>query len=244
MKRLHDFSYILCLCILAIAWVPAFADEVVRCSVKDTGKHGYNIRILKGIIEEELSAVPNYSSQQKADYLLAKTTAIARKLLQKGFCPEAYGMPEFNEMYPVSFTYFPVWEGERQQIPVTFLIYAWPAQRVALRYNPHSAWNCLYATPIHSHPIPCSLAVIQGSVVQTTFRTIEVGSTRVRPVVSRTLLVGEGEADDLKETFIHQIYSNDTYLDVSLTLHAYQLPTAAQVMNCFRVNSDSCTYFQ
>ncbi len=194
-------------------------------SIVDVQKHESNQKILEKILKEELATQRSAISAEK--YLLLKVHEIAKKLVENGFSADAYSTSQ-----EIEYDAFPLWEGKT--IPATFFVYVWPSQEAALQLNPNRG---AYGTTIHSHPIPCALAVLDGSLIQQNFEKVEANLARA--IGEETFNQFEGPIDDLKEPFIHRIYSKAS---PALSLHIYGLPTAEKVYKCFEENYLSHTF--
>lgn len=160
---------------------------------------------------------------------------IANTLLEKGFQIDAYDVPEGVQDSILSFYSFPLWEGN--SIPLTFFVYVWPSEQLALQYN---ASQNRYGSVIHSHPIPCAFTVLHGILTQNSY---ELASEKaVRFICEERFQVGTGDIDDLQKIFIHKLYNRDS--KYCLSLHAYGLSSAEKVRECFDETRAACTYEQ
>jgi hypothetical protein len=198
-------------------------------SINDVAKHECNREILSSILEKELACCTLESPISQANFLSARICEIAQQLLKEGFLVEAYGV---NESSPRSFGYFVLWEGEKNRneaIPLTFFVYVWPLGEAC-------------ATSIHSHPISCAFAVLHGVCVEKIFEPVE--NKRVRCINLKKFQIGQGEIDDSKEGFIHQLYGENSPSNLCISLHAYGLHSENQVMDCFRSTFQECTYHE
>lgn len=230
--------YILALIILFFCQCATSCAGVSYCYVVDDAKHEYNRKLLHAIVEQELSALgPKKTAVDKAKYLSARISRIADKLLKKGFAADAYGIPPLEKNEAISFNYFGLWEGEAKSIPITFLVYVWPSEELALKYNAEDAY---YASDIHSHPISCAFAVLDGVLHQKSYELVE--KRTVRLANEEVFKKCEGSVDDLNKPFIHQMYSKGTGAKPSLSLHAYGLSTVEKVMQSFEENSVMHSY--
>lgn len=223
--------------------------DVKYCYIRDTVKHEFNQKLLKDILDKELATLSNMTFVDQANYLSARITKIANTLLKQGFSADAYGIPNFDQKSVISFNYFVLWEGEKKtkgSIPLTFFVYIWPSEEVALKHNSTNPFNCRYSSMIHSHPIPCSFAVLQGTLTQKNYERIGSAPKAkiVRFIDEEIFREGEGDVDDLIKPFIHQLCNRDPDSKICLSLHAYGLPSAEKVMQCFRETLPVCTYNQ
>lgn len=218
--------------------------EVRYCDIKDPIKHQTNQKIFKTIIDEELASQTDRRPAKIADYLCTRITNIAQKLLESGFQPDAYDLPKLDNTAVVAFDRHVLWEGEGNAIPLTFFVYAWPPEEYALQYNVNHPENSRYKTSIHSHSIPCALAVLQGTFVQNSFERVSANpkDRSVRLLEKKNLQVGDGEVDILTKPFIHQLYGKGLSSSPCLSLHAYGLPTEEKVMECFKNTYLESTY--
>lgn len=218
-------------------------SEVKQCYIKDYAKHQHNQQILSSILKKEMSGLNN-TPKEKADYLSKKIREIGLKLLKNGFHTDAYAIPQVNPNTMMAFNCFPLWEGERnnqEEIPLTFFVYVWPSEKIALRYNSNHPNNHFYGSNIHSHPIPCALAVLEGSLVQKSFERIKSSEKIVRLIQEEIFSKGQGDVDDLQKPFIHQLYNKGPN-PITLSLHAYGLSSEQKVMDCFDETFSDCSY--
>lgn len=238
-----------CFLFIFLVQVPAtlVGFNVKHCNIKDAAKHEYNQKLLRTLIEKELAAQDeSMTPVDQAHYLSAKIKKIAHSLLEHGFSTDAYGIPDFDQNSMISFYAFSLWEGEHNRtgpIPVTFFIYIWPSEKLALKYNSSNPLNRYYASSIHSHPIPCSFAVLQGTLTQNNYECVKSHPTKIARFVDEEIFKeGQGDIDDLTKPFIHQLYNKDPDSTVCLSLHAYGLSSEDKVMKCFRETRSNCTY--
>lgn len=205
--------------------------EINSCYVKDSGKHQRNKEMLASIIQEELSNL-NLTSDEKSRYLSNRIHQIAQKLICRGFHREAYQVPQINQYQAASFNCFALWEGASQTVdavPLTFFVYIWPSEKSSQFYHGR---HDSHKSNIHSHPISCALSVLYGSLTQRRFCCIDPQSKVVRMLRTDIFKMGQGDIDDLKQPFIHQL-CNKGNEPMALSLHAYGLASEEQVMNCF-----------
>lgn len=225
----------------------SFLDaDFKNCYIKDRTKHETNQKLLEAILEQELASDPSKDPSCQARNLMARITQIGSALLEHGFATEAYEMPELDCNSIVTFNCFTLWEGDNNpsgSIPLTLFVYVWPSEEVALKYNPRLQ-NHYYGSNIHSHPITCAFTVLQGDLVQNNYQPIpsHPDSQAVQLTCQELFRKGTGDIDDLKQLFIHQLYNQGHCSRVSLSLHAYGLPSKEKVMNCFRETSLQCSY--
>lgn len=221
-----------------------FGLEIKDCYIKDKAHHESNQKILKVILDQELS-LSNGAVIDQASYLSGRITEIAMAMIKKGFSSEAYGIPEIDQNSIVSFNCFVLWEGDKNDsIPLTFFIYIWPSEKFALQYHPSDLVNSRYASIIHSHPIPCAFAVLEGTLIQNNYERLTPHSTdrNIRFINEEIFRIGEGDVDDLKEPFIHKLYNRDSSSKVCISLHAYGLSSEEKVMKCFQETYSNCSY--
>lgn len=190
-----------------------------NCYIADAEKHAANQKLLSAIVAEELA--------HGAD-LSANITRIADTLLKRGFHKEAYAIDQSGIL---SFNCFPLWEGG--SVPLTFFVYVWPSEELALPYR-------YYASTIHSHPITCAFAVLQGTLFQKNY--VIAHEKTVRLIDEEAFSVGAGAVDDLQKPFIHQLYSKGSGATPCLSLHVYGLPSAEKVQQSFRDTAAEHTY--
>lgn len=215
-----------------------FGFGMENCYVVDASKHESNQKLLIAIVKQELASLsPKKTPDEQAKYLGNRINQISDKLLKRGFAAEAYGIPELDENSIVSFNCFSLWEGK--SIPLTFFVYVWPSEELALKYNFADPLNRHYCSDIHSHPIPCAFAVLEGTFYQKNYVRSEGG---VQFIGEEVFQKCEGSIDDLQEPFIHQMYSKGTGTKPALSLHAYGLSSEAKVMQCFDENSSQHSY--
>lgn len=215
--------------------------EVKRCFISDLSKHEANQRILKGILEEEISLLKAKPSINKAHDLAQRISQIAKALSEKGFSIDAYQIPDIDPNSILSFNHFVLWEGEQnsgEPISLTFFVYIWPSEEFAQQYYTDS-WNCYYGTDIHSHPIPCAFASLEGTLIQKTYELIDPAQRTVKLVNEETFKNFQASMDDLDTPFIHRLYSKGNGKALAISLHAYGLPTEKKVLEAFTEKSDS-----
>ena len=230
----------LVLLLLALCNLPSFAEDIKLCYISDLSKHASNQKLLEAILKEELAHIsPEASLNEKSAYLTSRITKIAEKLIQQGFSTAAYGAPVLDKKSTVSFNYFTLWEGGT--IPLTFLVYAWPSEEYALRYNSD---NSYYGSSVHSHPITCAFAVLEGRLFQKNYEQQQFYPIEkvVRFLSEDQFNPCEGAIDDLKNPFIHKLYSKGRGDALTLSLHVYGLPTEEQVMQTFEETTAHHTY--
>jgi hypothetical protein len=222
------------------------ALEIKHCYIKDSAKHESNQKLLKQILDEQLSVWSHMSSSAQAYHLSFRISQIAEKMLKYGFAVDAYEVPEIDQNSAVSFNHFTLWEGENNPgaIPLTFFVYVWPSEEFALKYNPCTTQNCFYASNIHTHPISCAFAVLEGTIIQNNYQPIGAPGEHLVRLVCRDMFQRcEGEVDDAKNPpFIHQLFSKNTPR-MSLSLHAYGLSSGKKVMDCFKKTRSECSYY-
>lgn len=222
--------------------------DVKYCYIRDTAKHEFNQKLLTTILDKELDKLDsNITFIDQANYLSARISKIANTLLKQGFSADAYGVPNFDQNSIISFYCFALWEGEkntRGAIPLTFFVYIWPSEELALKHSPSNPLNCHYRSTIHSHPIPCAFAVLQGILIQKNYECIrsDPRSKIVRLIDEEIFREGEGDVDDLAKHCIHQLYNRNSGSKICLSLHAYGLSSAEKVMECFKETLSDCTY--
>lgn len=220
--------------------------ESRACFVADPIKHAYNQRLLAEILERELAGHGLETSNEQAQHLSLKINTIAAALLKAGFSKDAYAVPALDPNAILSFSAFALWEGEKngyKTIPLTFFCYVWPSEHLALRYQPADRLNNCYASNIHSHPIPCAFAVLHGTLIQNNFEQVLSYPKNMARFLSQDYFnVCEGEVDDLNTQKIHQLYNRGDKSDMSLSLHAYGISSADQVMTIFRSTREMYAY--
>lgn len=219
------------------------AVETRPCYIQDHVKHQKNKELLAAIIKEELYNL-NLNSYEKSRYLSNRIRQIAQKCIDRGLSIEAYQVPEIDFEKAASFKSFVLWEGAEQTIdsvPLTFFIYIWPSEKNILQY--HGLHYRSHKSNIHSHPISCALSVLSGSLTQRRFCCVNPQSRTVQILQTDIFNVGEGDVDDLKEPFIHQLY-NSSDEPMSISLHAYGLSSEEEVRDCFEETFSECSFFQ
>ncbi len=222
--------------------------EMKYCSIRDTVKHEANQKLLEAVLEKELANLDSSMTlADQANYLSTRITKIASTLLKQGFLADAYEIPKSDRNSILSFNCFALWEGERNTkgpIPLTFFVYIWPSEKVALKHNSSNPLNCHYASTIHSHPIPCSFAVLQGALIQKNYECIgsDQVAKSVRLIEEEIFRKGEGHVDNLTKPCIHQLYNKELGSKICLSLHAYGLSSEEKVMTCFTETLSDCTY--
>ncbi len=211
------------LLLLILLQVSIFANE---CYIQDEAKHKQNQQLLEKIIDEELATSKKLSE---------RINQIGTRLLQSGFHADAYAVPKLDQHSVVAFNCFTLWEGKSRSIPLTFFVYIWPSEEYALKHLP-----AVYASNIHSHPIPCAFTVLQGAITQSNYEPVAAHSKVVRLIDQQTFAVGTGEIDDSESLFIHQLSNQGA--KTCLTLHAYGEGSAKKVMETFRETGPEHTY--
>lgn len=189
-----------------------------------------NQQILRTVIENELSSLDAESPIDQANHLLERISHVAEELYVNGFSKDAYQVPSVDEHSIVSFNEFVLWEGK--QIPITFFIYVWPTREFAQKYS-SECWNCYYGSIIHSHPISCAFAVLEGVLIQRNFELVDAEKKTARLTDEEVFQRFDGAIDQLGTPFIHQLYAKGTSSLPAITLHAYGLPTGKEVMDSF-----------
>lgn len=229
--------------------VKLFGVDVRHCFIKNSAKHACNQRLLEEIVEQELvQSAMKRGAEDQATYLSSRLQQIVHSLLERGFSVDAYAVPEIDQRAVVSFNCFSLWEGDRQAdgaVPLTFFVYIWPSEVYSLKHNSCEPRNSQYGSIVHRHPIPCAFAVLSGALSQSTYEEEVQASNNercIRCIKEEIFQVGEGESDDLRVPFIHKLYNPGTHSTVTLSLHAYRLPSAEKVMNCFRNTFSQCSY--
>ena len=211
-----------------------FALEVKYCEIADRELHAANQRLLRDIVEEQLVLIsPKASSVEKGRILMRNISGIAARFIEKGFSPSAYSVPEGDPDSLLSFDCFALWEGG--SIPATFLVYVWPSEEHARAFNRTHPRNAYYGSIIHSHPISCAFAVLDGTLSQENFALASADRLdRIVRLIGEDLFHSlEGSVDDLKQPFIHRLYSKGGGKKPALSLHVYGLSTEEKVMASF-----------
>jgi hypothetical protein len=221
---------------LFLVSISVFGLDVKQCIITDASKHEANQRLLHSVLNRELSMLD--ASMPVADQLLANISQIAEQLLQDGFDIDAYGVQEIDERSIASYHAYTLWEGEEQAIPLTFFIYVWPREEYVLSIHSSHPSRFPYGTKIHSHPISCGFAVLEGTLIQNNYEQIHP-TRSLRWAGEDTFGKTEGDIDLLAVPFIHQVYAKGIGSKPAISLHAYGLPTAAKVRECFaRMRTD------
>jgi hypothetical protein len=239
-KKINKMAFIL---VLTLSFNNLAGFEIKNCFIADPVKHASNKQLIDVVINEKLSEVSKKKGIDQANYLTANILQIADALLKKGFSNTAYAVPLLDQNSIVSFNQFVLWEGgcsAKESIPVTFFVYVWPSEKLALHYNASNPSNNRYASNIHSHPVSCAFAVLQGVLIQNNYQlnSDNPNGNIVDFMGEEILPVGAADIDDLKKIFIHQLYSRENDDKPCISLHAYGLPTADKVMECFRLSYD------
>lgn len=242
MAKTTQSHKIFCCLLIFLTQISAalFGLDVKNCYIKDSAKHEFNQKLLKTILEQE--QVPNRTPVDQAHHLSARIRQIAQALLKNGFKTDAYEVPEIDPNSVVSFNCFPIWEGEKnssEPIPLTFFVYLWPSEELALKYHHSDPFNNRYASIIHRHPIPCAFAVLQGTLIQNNYVLVD---KTIRLIDEEKFQAGEGDIDDLKKPVIHKLSNKGDSSKISLSLHAYGLSSAEKVMACFLETLSVCSY--
>lgn len=217
---------------------------VKRSFISDFSKHEANQQILGAILEEEIDLLNAKRSVDKAHDLAKRISQIAEALSAKGFSIDAYQIPDIDQNSIVSFNHFVLWEGgqnRNESIPLTFFVYVWPSKELAQKYYKDS-WNSYYGTEIHSHPIACAFALLEGTLIERSYELIDPAKRKVQLIHEERFEKFEGSIDDLNQSFIHQVYSKANGKAFAVSLHAYGLPTEKQVVEAFEENSHLHTY--
>lgn len=241
--KLKQVSFIILFTILSAS---LFGDELLRCQIANQTKHQHNQTILNTIINQELSTVnPTTTPEEKAAYLSVRIREIAQKLLASGFTSDAYEIPEFNKNQLLSFSAFPLWEGKDAAIPVTFIVYVWPPEKVALKYISDTSYNRFYASCIHRHPISCAITCLKGTITQQNYRLSKAFPMKERVVElinEEQFNPGEGDVDDNSKPFIHRLVCRHNDTCPCLTLHAYGAGSKDEAFKIFNETCDTCEY--
>lgn len=219
-----------------------FGVDTKCCFIRDCSKHEANQKLFKSIIDQEITLLDtSMAAKDQADYLMRKISELAKRLLDDGFATDAYGIPEINENTIASYYSFPIWEGggHMESIPVTFFVYVWPSQESILEYHPSHSGRFPYGTKIHSHPIPCAFAVLDGILTQSNYERVGVKS--VRWTAEEQFARFEGALDLMENPFIHQVYTKGMDFKPAISLHAYGLPYEEKVRQCFL--ESRCTHY-
>lgn len=238
--------YLILLIFFALHSPLIFGSEIKHCYVQDQNKHDDNKKLLRSIVERELSLQDPVESQEDKAYSLArKISYIAKKLIEGGFFIEAYGIPKLGPYSIVAYNCFELWEGDsyaRNPIPLTFFVYVWPSEELALKYQKKNVPRH-YGSTIHSHPILCAFAILQGAIIQRNYEIVHTSPElkKVRLVYEETFCEYEGDFDDLKSNSIHQLYVKRATAPC-LSLHAYGLGSCAKVFRCFRETQPQHSY--
>lgn len=224
-----------------------FGDELKYCYIKDQNQHAHNQKLLRTIIDRELTSYDlSTTPVEKANFLAARVSQISQELVKSGFLAEAYAIPNLDRNSIVAFNCFALWEGKciHDSIPLTFFVYVWPPEKLALQYQGHHSPK-YYSSSIHSHPIPCAFATIQGVLIQKRFEPLAFSgfTKRVKLVKEDYFGFGEGEYDDLKQLSIHQLYTKNGTTPC-LSLHAYGMSSSENVLECFKQTLPTHTYYE
>jgi hypothetical protein len=238
----------LTLFILGLMQISLFGFQLKSCFIADANKHELNRDLLKSILDQELAMCSHNSVVEQAGHLLRRISHIADLLLKSGFASDAYAVPKIDANSGPVYNRFPLWEGERSRkepIPLTFFAYVWPSEEYALQYSPQDPLSSFYGTLIHSHPIGCAFAVLEGTLVQKSYErvfstcSIQNGVRLTKEEVFNKL---NGDVDDLERPFIHRIYCRGVGSTPAVSLHVYAMPTAEKVMECFEQTKTWHTY--
>ena len=236
---------LLILCLMSIS---LWGLEIKDCFIVDGAKHETNKDLLHAILDEELVRLNFSSSMEKADHLLRRISQIADRLLKSGFSVDAYSVPKIDANSVAAYNRFPLWEGDqsgKEPVSLTFFVYVWPSIEYALQYSPLDPLSSCYGTSIHSHPIGCAFAVLEGTLVQKSYERVFSTCS----IQNGVRLIGEevfnklnGDVDDLERPFIHRIYCRGVGSTPAVSLHVYAMPTAGKVMECFEQTKTWHTY--
>jgi hypothetical protein len=233
------------LSLLMMAWATAlFGANLNLCYIVNPSHHQFNQKLLAKLIDKELAALAGTSSTEQAAYLSTHLPRIAQELLHDGFLVDAYAVPAACSDSFLAFNSFPLWEGgDNGGIPLTFFIYAWPCEEWVNSLAQEN--NSYYGSNIHSHPIPCSFATLQGALIQYNYALVPDQKRIVFRSGQERFPPGTGEADTLTQSsqpFIHQLVGSEAGSKPCLSLHAYGLPSSQEVLYCFRSTSKSHSY--
>ena len=205
--------------------------QVAPCYIQEADLHASNQQILAQIIDRALDAQP----PDPASHLLSNISHIARQLLNQGFSPAAYAVPSIDQDTEAAYQSFPLWEGASRSIPLTFFLYVWPSQETSALSPAHIH----YATPIHSHPIPCALSVLHGTLLQQNYQLVDTARS-VRLIGHEIFQPLQGAIDNLDHPFIHRICG--TGANPAVSLHVYGLATKEEVWKSFRETKGQHVY--
>lgn len=197
--------------------------------------------IFSQVIEKFLAqpACPS-SPNGKAQYLNERIDLIAKEAVRIGFALDVYQPNRNQQTAALHFSAKKVWEGKEKNIPLTFFVYAWPAESLALKIGGNDRNYC---SSVHSHPISCALTVLRGSMVQENFIPVQGYPYNVAfKTDEEVLLEGSKVIDAQKESMIHRLVCRDQTFPYSLTLHAYGLGSQEEVWNVFRNTRIKCDY--
>jgi hypothetical protein len=222
--------------------LPLFAIDLNPCIITNPSAHQFNQQLLAKLIDKELASLePEACPTDKAVFLSAHLSQIAQELLQNGFLLDAYALPAARPNAPLAFHCFSLWEGgDHGAIPLTFFVYAWPCEEWVK--NSTQEENSYYGSNIHSHPIPCAFATLQGALIQYNYALVPDTERGVCCIGQERFPLTTGEADTLSQPFIHRLVGSEAGPKPCLSLHAYGLPSAKEVFHCFQSTRESHSY--
>ncbi len=216
-------------------------DHLERCYVSNSNSHRHNQYLIGLLIEKKLQILPkNLTAEERANELNQSIGSLAQQALQEGLDLSIYTC-RIQKDGQLSFGMIPLWEGGKQAkppIPLTFFIYVWPPEWLARSKVPDSTD---YATSVHSHPIPCSLVVLKGTIDQEEYVPIK-NSRRAQRIKVETLYSLATVIDDREESFLHRLVCRDKSRACAVSLHGYGAPTDEAVQRIFYQTYSKCVY--
>lgn len=217
-------------------------DHSERCRVSNQDIHRQNQRLAAQLIGKKLLTLQrDLTARQQAAELNRSIGVLAQQLLQGGMDLSIYSCR--TQQGQLSFGMIPLWEGGREakpSIPLTFFIYVWPPEWLAKSkvFNPTN-----HATSVHSHPIPCSLTVLRGTIDQEEYLPIKDSRRHLaQRVKTITLNPFATVIDDRKDSFLHRLVSRDQGRTCAISLHGYGAPTDEAVQRIFYQTYSKCVY--
>lgn len=223
--------------IVAFLWIVGAIK--LEGQILNESDHIQNQRIFASIIDQELKKLPqSFSPNKRAFELSQRIHFFGEQALSQGFNLSAYTYSRYSSPPFLVFAAIPIWEGGKQKIPLTFFVYIWPTESLALETQknaPHP--NDYYASDIHRHPISCAFTVLKGQIDQESYTQLRhVSNPLVKQSSCETLRAGQCEIDSGKDESIHRLICRGN--EPAITLHAYGAPSAPEVFRSFeRVRS-------
>lgn len=192
-----------------------------------TSVHQANQKIWQHVMQKQIEQMEGIKPEEKARLLRQHLVELAQEAIKNGFDLSIYR--ERKEGPYFVYHTQSVWEGQNQHIPLTILLYIWPAERRTRQFNNH-----YHASEIHDHPIPCALTVLQGTLNQESFILVPGRNRVVRKVGEEELKPGQMILDEGDQSFIHRLVCRDAKAPFAISVHAYGAASFKEVGEIFQ----------